>query len=233
MTTLYETIFTRRQVRQFLPAPLPADTLRKIEQCVQEAGHLHGQRAGFRLVPAAEVSSKQGAPHYLMAYCDTAFAAYADAGFVMQKADLYVQSMGLASGWFMSAKPRQGDSENRFCIALAIGQSDTPLRGREADFKRKPLSAVCDRDSPVARAVRLAPSSLNSQPWQISCALSKVILRDAGHGISRVILKNKLNKIDLGIAARHAVLALEHEGQTVKDVIPKTDGDAFSIEITY
>lgn len=48
-----------------------------------------------------------------------------------------------------------------------------------------------------------------------------------------IILKNKLNKIDVGIAARHAVLALENEGNKILSATPITDGKEFSIEISY
>ncbi len=51
--------------------------------------------------------------------------------------------------------------------------------------------------------------------------------------MKRIILKNKLNKIDVGIAARHAVLALENEGNKILSVTPVTDGKEFSIEISY
>lgn len=60
-----------------------------------------------------------------------------------------------------------------------------------------------------------------------------VVIRDVGRGVSRLILKNKLNKIDTGIATRHAVLALEHQGKEIEAVIPKTENDSFSIEILY
>ena len=56
---------------------------------------------------------------------------------------------------------------------------------------------------------------------------------DAGHGMKRIILKNKLNKIDTGIAARHGVLALEHEGKKILSVTPQSGAKDFSILISY
>lgn len=92
---------------------------------------------------------------------------------------------------------------------------------------------ISKEDTAVSRAVRLAPSSLNSQPWELKFEPGKIIVEDAGTGISRLILKNKLNKIDIGIAARHAVLALEHNGNAIISAVPKSDGSKFRIEITY
>ena len=50
--------------------------------------------------------------------------------------------------------------------------------------------------------------------------------------MKRIILKNKLNKIDVGIAARHAVIALEKEGAAVKSVTAE-DGKDFKILVSY
>lgn len=231
MSTLYETIFIRRQVRNYLGGSIEDSVLNDISKCVAEAEQLAGQHGGFKLVSAAEVSSNHGASHFLLGYCGSTFAAYANVGFVLQKVDLYVQSIGLGSGWFMDIKPIH-DAE-QFCIALAIGKTDIPARQSEAEFKRKPLSAVCAEENSVVRAVHLAPSSLNSQPWRIELGSGKILIKDAGRGVSRLILKNKLNKIDIGIAARHAVCALTQEGKEIKSIIPVTNGKEFCIEISY
>lgn len=145
MTTLYEAIFIRRQVRNYLGGSIEDGILNGISKCAAEAEQLTGQHGAFKLVSAAEVSANHGASHFLLGYCDSTFAAYANVGFVLQKVDLYVQSIGLGSGWFMDIKPI-ADAE-RFCIALAIGKADVPLRKDEAQFKRRPLTAICDRDS--------------------------------------------------------------------------------------
>ncbi len=229
--TLYETIFARRQVRNYLNTPVLKDQLELILTCVSEADQLTGQHAAFKLLPAAEVASGQKASHYLLAYCDNSPSARANVGFVLQKADLFIQSMGLGCGWFANIKPKT-ESE-RFCIALAIGNTEVPLRKGPDDFKRIAVNEISEHDGPITQAVRLAPSSLNSQPWKLDFQAEKLLIHDAGHGMKRIFLKNKLNKIDLGIAARHAVLALEHEGSQIRSATPVTNGKDFYIEISY
>lgn len=229
--TLYETIFARRQVRRFTEAAVDAKTLEKIWQCVQSADSLSGQQARFEMAQAENVSGNQGAPYYLLSFCENAGAAYANVGYILQKADLYIQSLGLGSGWFMGAKPRKANRD--FCIALAFGQTEVPMRTSEAEFKRKRLIDVCPTDSPVARAVRVAPSSLNSQPWKLRLQPGKAVIEETGKGVARIVLKNKLNKIDLGIAARHAVIALEQEGKTVSQILSKETGKQFEILIVF
>lgn len=228
--TLYDAISVRRQVRQYSPEPLDPHILSSILAFAQKAEQMEGQWVKLRLAAAGEAEGGP-APHYLFSWCEATAAAYANAGYVLQKADLHLQSLGLGSGWFMSVKPREG--RGNFCIALAFGRTGTPLRRGPEEFKRLPLRAISDGDGPAARAVRLAPSSLNSQPWQLSFEPGRLILHDRGRDFRRFILKNKLNRIDLGIAARHAVLALEQEGKHTLSVIPKMEGENFTIEITY
>lgn len=228
--TLYETISTRRQVRKFNMIPIQRQKLQSILNCVSEADQLSGQHTEFELVSADEVNGAV-APHYLLSYCIPAIEAYANVGYVLQKADLYIQSIGLGSGWFMNAKPKT--DKGNFCIALAVGNTDMPIRKNPDEFKRMAASDISKHDNSITQAVRLAPSSLNSQPWKLSFQKGKVIVHDAGRGMKRIILKNKLNKIDVGIAARHAVIALEQEGKKIISATPITTGKDFYIEISY
>lgn len=228
--TSYETIFARRQVRKFQMAPLKPDTLQAIYNIVPDTTQLAGQNAKFELAYIGEMNGGN-APHYLLAYCDHSSAAYANVGFVLQLADLYIQSIGLGSGWFMNVKPKLNRED--FCIALAFGRTDTPLRNGSKDFDRAPVEVISPVNDTISQAVRLAPSSLNSQPWKLEFQKGSVLVHDAGHGIKRVLLKNKLNKIDVGIAARHAALALEYAGNTIKNVIPRNHRGHFCIEISY
>lgn len=229
--TLYETIFARRQVRDYLDLPVPKNSLNQILACASKAEQLAGQRADFKLFPASGVSADQDASHYLLAYCNSSPSAYANVGFVLQKVDLFVQSMELGCSWSMSVKPKRESA--RFCIALAIGNTDIPMRKGPDEFDRIDAVEISRHDNPITQAVRLAPSSLNSQPWKLDFQPGKVIIHDAGRGAKRIILKNKLNKIDAGIAARHAVVALEHEGCKILSVTPIEDEKEFYIEISY
>lgn len=105
--TLYETIYARRQVREFLNTPLEQKLENEILHFAREAEQLEGQCVTLKMVPASQVSNSQGAPCCLLAYCEPHAAAYANVGFVLQKADLYIQSIGLGCGWFMSIKPKE------------------------------------------------------------------------------------------------------------------------------
>lgn len=228
---LYEAIYARRQVRQFNNAPLGKQTLENILNYASETDQLSGQHARVEIASAEAVSGGGSAPHYLLSYCENSSTAYANAGYVLQKLDLYIQSIGFGCGWFMGPKPI--NNSDAFCIALAFGNTDTPMRKSADEFKRLPVQKISPIDNAVARAVRLSPSAINSQPWKLEFKDGKVIVKDYGRGLMRVILRNKLNKIDVGIATRHAVIALEQEGKKVTGIVPKTAGKEFEVEISY
>jgi hypothetical protein len=218
-------------VRKFNDSPLDAPTIKNIEKFIGDTPPLAGQSARFEILPAEKVHGGAAAPHYILAYCNGSDSAYANVGYVLQNADLYLQSIGLGSLWLGMAKPNE--PERDYCILLAFGKTDVPTRKAEGEFKRLPLSEISDQDNPVARAVRLAPSAMNSQPWKLHFESGKVVIRYFGRGLLKLLLRKKLNKIDLGISARHVEAALIHEGKTILSITPKTGGKTFEIEIPY
>ena len=63
--TLYDAIFSRRQVRKFRNESLDKDVLGDILLFVSQAEHLKGQNTSFELVSGGEVRGGPGAPYYL------------------------------------------------------------------------------------------------------------------------------------------------------------------------
>jgi len=228
--SLYETIYVRRQVKKFTNTPLDAQTLDAINHFVKNSDQLLGQNAQFEIVSVGETTGGQ-APHYLVSFCDDTNAAYANVGYVLQKADLYIQSMGLGSSWFAGQRLRN-DNKN-YATVLAFGYTDTPKRKNHHEFKRLPVAKISQVDNKVARAVRLAPSALNSQSWKLEFEEGKVIVVNCERGVRNYFLHDKLHRINAGIAARHAVLALEQEGKKIIDIVPRTWGKEFEIIIFY
>jgi hypothetical protein len=228
--TLYEMIDKRRSVRKYDGETLSAETVNAIRQFIADTDQLPGQSARFEVVSSEVLSSPVGS-HAILAYCKEGDAPYANVGYVLQKADLYIQSIGLGSLWLGMGKPREKKDE--FCIVLAFGGTDVPERRGEASFNRLPMNKISNEDNAIARAIRIAPSAQNSQPWELSFSEGKIVVRYIGRGIFRQILKKKLNKIDIGIAVRYAELALEHEGKSVRSITTTSGDKDFSIEISY
>jgi nitroreductase len=226
---LYETIFTRRSVRQYDKTPLDNAELAEIQQILDSAKHLSEQSARFEIVKADRFRLCS-APHAILAYAGENDFALANIGYVLQGVDLYLQSKGYGSLWSATARPKE--PQNDYRILLAFGNTKSPLRGGESDFKRKPVLEISNEDCLAARTARLSPSANNLQPWKLDFTPGKVIVQFYGKGIGKLIM-GKLHKIDLGIVLKHTELALEHDGKTITTITPKNIGKAFAIEIAY
>ena len=227
---LYDMMFRRRSVRRYLPEALDAETLSSIEAYIAAVPQLPGQQAKFRIISSAEMGLSQ-APHYIVASCDQTNEAYANVGFVLEKVDLYLQSIGLGSLWYGMRLPEKGQEGD--AIVMQFGKTAVPMREEGDSFDRLPPAKIADADNAVTRAMRLAPSAVNSQPWQIHYTESALEIRYKGRGLMRAALEKKLNKIDIGIVSRFALLALEHEGKKVEKLTAKTQGRDFTVRMEY
>ena len=228
--TLYETIFTRRAVRSYDMTALDSIALAEIQTFISATKQLEGQCARLEIVTADKVKNDM-APHYILAHCSADSRAYMNVGYVLQNMDLYLQSNGYGSLWLGMAKPSGTDDD--FCIMLAFGKTNVPPRRNISEFKRLPIGEVSNTDNDIAQAARLAPSAMNSQPWQLDFAEGKITIRYFGRGITKLVLKNKLSKIDLGIVTRHVETALFSEGKTIQSITPIIEGKGFAIEVIY
>ena len=226
---LYEAIFIRRAVRKYNAAPLDENTLSEIRMYLNELKQLDGQNARFEIANADQLKGV-ASPHAVLAYSEETDAALCNIGYTLQTLDLYLQSKGYGSLWMGMGKPIEPGTDYR--ILLAFGKTDIPLRSGEADFKRKPVLEFSNEDNAVARAARLAPSAVNFQPWKLIFSPGNATVKYDGKGIGK-LFAGKYQKIDLGILLKHAELALEHEGKTVKSITPSGNGKNFAVTMIY
>ena len=226
---LYDTIFTRRSVRQYDAAPLGEAELAEVQSVLNCVMQLPGQTARFEIVNADKLK-KVAAPHAVLGYSANTDMALCNIGYTLETLDLVLQSKGYGSLWMGMGKPTEQGADYR--ILLAFGKTDVPARKGEDDFKRKPIMEISNEDNPVVRVARLAPSAVNFQPWKLKFAPGKVTVRYDGRGIGK-LLAAKFQKIDIGINLRYVTLALEHEGQTITSIAPIGNGKDFAITVTY
>lgn len=226
---LYETIFTRRSVRQYENMPLTEAELAEINAVLDSAKQLPGQSARFETVNADKLK-KVDAPHAVLAYSDETDAALCNIGYTLATLDLYLQKEGYGSLWMGMGSPIEKTQDYR--ILLAFGKTRIPARSSEADFKRKPLTDISNEDNSIARVARLAPSAANFQPWKLDFAPGKVVVRHAGKGLGKVFAA-KWQKIDIGIVLKFVELALEHEGKTLTSITPSSNEKDFAVTVNY
>jgi hypothetical protein len=228
---LCDTIFTRRSVRKYDKTPLEESVLQDISEYLDDlesTGQLNEPKAGFEIVGTDKVRGP--APHYILAYCEKDDSAYVNVGYVLQKMDLYIQSKGLGSLYLGGKRP--SNASNGFCIMMAFGKTDVPLRNGEQDFSRLPMAEISS-DCSVAKYARVAPSARNTQPWKLTFEDNEVKVEYFGRGIFKGLLRKRLSMIDLGIVTRHVELGLLNEGKRISSIVTAPEPDnGFSVTFT-
>ena len=170
-----------------------------------------------------------GANYYLVAVCEKKDFALEALGYTFEKAILYCTALGLASVWLgvtfsKSAfektinlreneilpviSPIGYEGGDRTFIASFIKDHKNNRKNFSDLFFYKDFNKQFIKDESVyseaLEMVRLAPSSLNSQPWRIVKEDDKLYIYSSG--------KSKMNKIDIGIALCHLDLYLKEKG---------------------
>lgn len=214
MDTLQTMIYKRRSVRAYTPEPVDDAALDALRRFIADAKPLaEGLGLSFAFVRRAQVKTfvpLRWLPEQMIAiYAEKDPLCLENVGFVFQQADLWLQSRGLGACWLGMGRLAPGvvpPGVEPFAMLLAFGQPQ-PGGGQRgmSEFRRKGLDEIADRADPRLEPARLAPSSMNSQPWYF--------VHDADGGTVHVycvrggVLKNgapgAMNRIDIGIALAH------------------------------
>ena len=95
-----------------------------------------------------------------------------------------------------------------FFIMISFGHPKGELyRESTAAFKRKPLREISDREDTRLEPARLAPSSVNSQPWYFVHDGDTVRAYCIRSGLLKKGTPNLMNRVDMGIALAHLYIA--------------------------
>lgn len=213
---LKEMIGRRKSVRSYASEPVDAATIQEIKDFIARMKPLDPDiRVAWEIVPASRVKCilPWKAPQLVAIYTEEREGALENAGFLFQQLDLYLQSRGLGACWLGMGKPEQQLAAKDglpFCMLLAFGTpKGDALRQSATEFKRKPLAEIADEPDKRLEPARLAPSSVNSQPWYFTHDDDVIhAWRTAPSGLMRKAME-RMNRIDMGIALAHLSVCSE------------------------
>jgi nitroreductase len=213
---LYNAMFSRRSVRKYDLSALDQATVDRLAAFTAAMRPLFpGIRTELRFLGPDDVKGmfKVAAPHYLAIYSEDKQGKEANAGFLLQQADLYLSATGLGSCWQGGPRPVRGMrqvSDLDFVIMLAFGRPTEPTRRDRSGFKRKTLAEITDLTEhfEILEAARIAPSGINNQSWYFTGKGDTIHAHAA-----RSAVTDSMNRINVGIALAHMWLAAEHEGR--------------------
>jgi len=217
---LYPTIFKRKSIRKYSDAPLSAEQTDSVHAAIGSLAPLFPEEK-YKLDFNPEKKR-------VYAYCEDTVAGNANVGFLLQQLDLALFGAGLGRLWYgMGRDPKDAKPTPPFSydICMKVGTAAEPLaRQSAAEFKRKPIGEVIADVGlqPAFEAVRLAPSANNTQPWRFTREGGAIHAFRKKPGFISAALYGRMNQGDMGIALCHAVLGLEHEGYTVKEIFVST-----------
>lgn len=212
---LYNAMFRRRSVRRYMPGPLDPEMMRAVSSFTASMRPLFPDiRVELRFLGEEDVGGmfKVAAPHYLALYSEKKEGKEANAGFLLQQADLFLSANGLGSCWQGGPRPVRGTQRPSgldHVVMLAFGRAAEKVHRDRSKFRRKEISDITDLADhrEILEAARIAPSGLNNQSWFFNGGGGMV----HGHA-ARSAVTGPMNRINVGIALSHMRLAAEHEG---------------------
>lgn len=220
---LYEGIFERQSIRHYRMESLDTKTINNI---LNYASHLENlsenMRTGFRVVTWQNVKKHLvgtlhvKAPYYLVLFSERTEESMLNAGYLLGQIDLYMVSRGLGTCFFNGAR-FLCSSENGLEPLMAVGFGK-PERQYYRSFKRTNrllLSEICavkeeisEEEKCIVEAARLAPSSLNNQPWRFVLYNGRIHLFCKKNKLP-VPGMQKLHFLDTGIALAYLAVGAE------------------------
>lgn len=210
LTAMQEMVYHRKSTRSYTGEPVDEATIQKIISFSQKLKPLYPDlKCSCQIVGGDSVKCilPWTTPQMAALYGEACPGALVNVGFLYQQLDLYLQSLGLGACWLGMGRldpkaelPPVEDGQE-FAILLAFGwPKGAVLRESAEEFKRKSLGEISDRPDERLEPARLAPSSVNSQPWYFNHDKDQIHVYCAMSGVFRKKEPSRMNRIDIGIA---------------------------------
>ncbi|HIS25761.1 MAG TPA: nitroreductase family protein [Candidatus Pullilachnospira intestinigallinarum] len=220
---LYEAIFVRRSVKNYLPESLSPQMLQDILNEYDEVKGLFGgietelvildnRKGEYHLLGLFGIR----APYYLAIYSEEKDRALMNAGYLMQQMSLYLCTRGLGSCFvgnpMMKKKYTRRDGKKLMTV-LAFGKPRGSCTRKPVEARRLSLAELCVyKEMPrqwmkqLLEAARMAPSSMNSQPWRFVVFDSRIHIFSKKHASDRL---GKFDELNFGIMFANMMVAAE------------------------
>lgn len=217
---LKDIIYKRKSTRSYTGVPVDEATIQKIKNFSASLKPLYPQiRVRSEIISSKNVRCilPWTTPQVVAIFSEKVEGAMENVGFLYQQLDLYLQSLGLGACWLGMGGLNPKDNENlkpkdglEFAMILAFGYpKGEALREGTAMFKRKSLTEISDKEDERLEPARLAPSSVNSQPWYFIHDGNMIHTYCILSGIFKKKSPSKMNLIDMGIALAQLYISNE------------------------
>lgn len=220
---LFEAIFVRKSVRSYTDDALSPQMLEDILTQFDEIRGLFGgietelaifdnRKGEYRMLGMVGVKS----PYYLVLYSEEKDRAMMNAGYLMEQLSLYLCTRGLGSCFIgnpMIRKKYQRRGNKKMMVVLAFGKARGNCSRKQIEAKRLTLDELCVyKETPrqwmkqLLDAARMAPSSMNSQPWRFVVFDSRIHIFSKKHANDRL---GRWDELNFGIMFSHMMVVAE------------------------
>lgn len=227
---LYQMIFKRRSIRKFKKEQVPEQLLKDILYFGKCVSRLHADiqiRMEIRenLDEHLPVKGlwKVEAPYYLVFYSEEKDSYLTNAGYILEPVLLYMTGKGLGTCYLGNTRvPGAGPAGMKQVIAIAFGYPKTLLYRDPATARRLPLKELCvfkeeagESMKNILKAVRLAPSVMNTQPWRYIVYHDKIYIFSCREFLPSPSLVT-LRELSIGIMLSHLAIAAEEMWMNIR-----------------
>lgn len=221
---LYEAVYERMSIRKFRMEAINETVLEGITIFLKQMEPLFPEMK-YRLEVVENLSKKNPmsglfrieAPYYLLIYAENKENSDLNAGYIMEQISLYLVTKGIGSCFQGMAKKKEDHVEEgmHYVMAMAFGRPKGALLRQGYQAKRMPMEDLCVyKERPttwvkeILEAARLAPSSVNNQPWRF------VVYENRVHVFSKLsvgkkALLSRMTEFDMGIMLANVKVAAE------------------------
>jgi nitroreductase len=232
---LKDAIRLRKSTRKYTAETIDKNILNQILDFAEGTKSLYDNiLVKFKIVERSQVKSiLPFITNYSVAvYSEIKDGYLENVGFRLQQIDLYLKTLGLGSCWIGMATPKdeyKTIDNLPYVILLTFGYPDGELLRKTDEFKRNTLKEISDTEDVRLEVARLAPSSVNSQPWYFKHVDVVIHAFLVNKGLIKVERVERMNRIDMGIALAH--LYIEYQDTFQFEQIYNVEGVTSGIYI--
>ena len=220
---LYQMIFKRRSIKKFKKEPVSEQMKKDILYFGDCVSRLYGDIQvkmeicdGSKENPPLKGLWKVDAPYYLVLYSEEKEGYLVNAGYLLEPVLLYMTSKGLGTCYLANARcTKPAPAGFKEVISIAFGYPKTLLYRDPATARRLPLKELCvfkeeagESVKNILKAIRLAPSIMNTQPWRFIVYHDKIYVFSCKELLPYPYLAT-LRELSVGIMLSHLTIAAE------------------------
>lgn len=223
--TNYEAVYNRTSVRKFKSELIPADFFQQMNKFLEGLSPLY-PKIGWKFVlfnAMDDEGSTKGvfrvkAPYYLVCYTQEDKNAFLQAGYLTEQVVLYLTSHGIGTCYQGGAKAVMEEEPEGMQqrIVVAFGYAEGETYRKAGSVKRLPIQETCifkedptPEESMILAAARLAPSSVNNQPWRFVVYQNRIHVFCRESMLAKIKVTREMRELDMGIVLYHLMLSCE------------------------